>query len=44
MTTRVVDDIEVAARLRQWVRDRFGVWITHNTAKSAVRLILGSKP
>lgn len=31
----------IAGRLREWVRRKFGVWITRSTANKAARFILG---
>jgi hypothetical protein len=36
----VVDRASLLERLRIWCKSRFGMWITHNTAKGAVNVLL----
>lgn len=44
MTMRPRSEAETVQHLREWVHRRFGIWITHRTAKAALRAILGDAP
>ncbi len=41
--TIIDDDALAIERLRVWVKKHFGIWITHRTAKMALRAIVGGK-
>jgi hypothetical protein len=36
----IYDEVVLAERLREWVHKKYGKWITHATALSAVRELL----